>query len=169
MIILLRDCQLSVQYIFCKNNNYFLFILGCTRQKRVQDVIYGRMVIVKSAKIPRGGGGLVNPLQLRLLFTPSSLKNVWPMNSVFLKGCVARNCDDCHPHNPASCTNCTQGFYSLQKKIMGNVRCVRHCPVGFTPIMRNDGTKLCKDSQSSKQYIFNFSYLNFYLFKFALF
>lgn len=66
-------------------------------------------------------------------------------------GCVARNCDDCHPHNPASCTNCTQGFYSLQKKIMGNVRCVRHCPVGFTPIMRNDGTKLCKDSQSKCQ------------------
>lgn len=69
-------------------------------------------------------------------------------------GCVARNCDDCHPHNPASCANCTQGFYSLQKKVMGNVRCVLQCPIGFTPnTNKNDGKKICKDTQSRCQAI----------------
>lgn len=63
-------------------------------------------------------------------------------------GCTARNCDDCHQHSPASCANCTQGYYSLQKKIMGNVRCVKNCPIGFTPSMDSDGKKLCKDTQS---------------------
>lgn len=63
-------------------------------------------------------------------------------------GCLARNCVECHPHNPGSCLNCSQGFYMLQKKIMGNVRCVRHCPMGFTPTVRNDGEKFCKDAHS---------------------
>ena len=89
---------------------------------------------------------LYHPLEL-----PWVGKTTWPAHP-FLKGCLARNCVECHPHNPGSCLNCSQGFYLLQKKIMGNVRCVRHCPMGFTPTVRNDGEKFCKDAHSSKRY-----------------
>ena len=82
------------------------------------------------------------------------------MHPVCLKGCIARNCVHCHPHNPGSCLNCSQGFYSIRKKIMGNVRCVRQCPLGFTPTLKNDGKKLCKDAQSSKYDKQLFSRLN---------
>lgn len=69
--------------------------------------------------------------------------------SLVYVGCAARNCDDCFPHNPVSCANCSLGYYSLQKRIMGNVKCVRQCPTGFTPTVKNDGKKICKDTQSS--------------------
>ncbi|XP_068710564.1 proprotein convertase subtilisin/kexin type 5-like isoform X1 [Montipora foliosa] len=65
-----------------------------------------------------------------------------------MHGCLARNCIKCHPQNPTSCLNCSTGFYSLQKKVMGNVRCVRHCPIGSTPTVLSDGRGLCKDPNS---------------------
>lgn len=68
---------------------------------------------------------------------------------VFL-GCAAKNCDDCLLHNPVSCANCSSGYYALQKRIMGNVKCVRQCPTGFTSTIKKDGKKICKDTQSSK-------------------
>lgn len=62
--------------------------------------------------------------------------------------CFARNCIKCHPQNPTSCLNCSKGYYSLQKRITGNVRCVRHCPIDYTPTERRDGQRFCKDPNS---------------------
>lgn len=69
--------------------------------------------------------------------------------SVVFSGCAAKHCDDCLPHNPVSCANCSSGYYALQKRIMGDVKCVRQCPTGFSPTVRKDGKKICKDTQSS--------------------
>lgn len=66
-------------------------------------------------------------------------------------GCSARHCEDCEPHNPVSCVNCTQGYYSVQKRVMGNVKCVKQCPDGFTPSLNTDGKMICKDTQSKCQ------------------
>lgn len=62
--------------------------------------------------------------------------------------CRARNCIKCQPQNPTSCLNCNRGYYSLQKSITGNVRCVRHCPIDYTPTERTDGQRFCKDPNS---------------------
>lgn len=66
-------------------------------------------------------------------------------------GCAAKHCDDCLPHNPVSCANCSSGYYALQKRIMGDVKCVRQCPTGFTSTVKKDGKKICKDTQSKCQ------------------
>lgn len=79
---------------------------------------------------------------IALLFKKSRCSDV--------QGCSARHCEDCEPHNPVSCVNCTQGYYSVQKRVMGNVKCVKQCPDGFTPNLNTDGKMICKDTQSSK-------------------